>query len=248
MSAAEAFWDDVAPMLATPPHDAAAQVAVAAMGQWAGVDGWAGKRVLDACAGLGRYALACAEAGAVVTANDVSSLRLAGLAERAAERGVTVELLCADARALAVEQGFDIALLGGNLTGLWMSEAEDVRLFASLASAVVDGGLLMVDLVTREQEIVSFEPVVFAERRGMVLTERRSWLGYYEGFRVELSAHCDAGFWHHGFERAVRSRGEWEALFARAGWKVVERYDGFTPRPLERGSSRTGLLLRRGAP
>ena len=248
MSAAEAFWDDVAPMLATPPHDAAAQVAVAAMGQWSGVDGWAGKRVLDACAGLGRYALACAEAGAVVTANDVSSLRLAGLAERAEARGVKVELRCSDARALPAEEPFDIVLLGGNLPGLWVSEDEDLRLFASLASAVVDGGLLMVDLVTREQELACFEPVVFAERRGMVVTERRNWLGYYEGFRVELSAHCDAGFWHHGFERAVRSLGEWESLLAQNGWQVVERYEGFTPRRLERGSSRTGLLLRRGAP
>ncbi len=248
MSAAEAFWDDVAPMLATPPHDAAAQVAVAALGQWAGVDGWAGKRVLDACAGLGRYALACAEAGAVVTANDVSAERLSGLAVRAAERGVTVELWCADARTLAVEQGFDIVLLGGNMPGLWMSEEEDVRLFERLAALVVQSGLLMVELVTREQELACFEPVVFAERRGMVVTERRSWIGYYEGFRVELSAHCDGGFWHHGFERAVRSLGEWEALFARAGWKVVARYEGFTPKALERSSSRTGLLLRRGAP
>ena len=248
MSAAEAFWDDVAPMLATPAHDAAAQVAVASLGQWAGVDGWAGKRVLDACAGLGRYALACAEAGASVTANDVSAERLAALAERAAERGVAVELLCADARALEVEQGFDIVLLGGNMPGLWVSEEEDLRLFAGLAEAVVEGGRLMVDLVTREQELACFEPVVFAERRGMVVTERRSWIGYYEGFRVELSGHCDGGFWHHGFEREVRSLGEWESLFARAGWKVVERYEGFTPRLLERGSSRTGLLLRRGAP
>lgn len=246
MSAAEAFWDDVAPMLATPPHDAAAAVAVAALGQWAGVHGWAGKRVLDACAGLGRYALACAEAGASVTANDVSAERLAALAERAAERGVTVELLCADARALPVEQGFDIVVLGGNLPGLWMSEEEDHRLFARLAAAVVEGGLLMVELVTREQELACFEPVVFAERRGMVVTERRSWIGYYEGFRVELSAHCDAGFWHHGFERAIRSLGEWEGLLLRAGWQVVERYDGFTLKPLERNSSRTGLLLRRG--
>ena len=248
MSTAEVFWDDLAPMLATPPHDAAAQVAVAALGQWAGVDGWAGKRVLDACAGLGRYALACAEAGASVTANDVSAERLAGLAERAAERGLTVELLCADARALPVQQGFDIVVLGGNLPGLWMNREEDLRLFGSLAAAVVEGGLLMVELVTREQEMACFEPVVFAERSGMVVTERRSWIGYYEGFRVELSAHCDEGFWHHGFERAVRSLAEWEALLAQSGWQVVGRYDGFLAKPLERGSSRTGLLLRRGAP
>ena len=246
MSAAEAFWDDLAPMLATPPHDAAAQVAVAALGQWAGVHGWAGKRVLDACAGLGRYALACAEAGASVTANDVSAERLGALAERAAARGLTVELLCADARALPVEHGFDIVVLGGNLPGLWMSEEEDLRLFAGLAATVVEGGLLMLELVTREQETASFEPVVFAERRGMVVTERRSWIGYYEGFRVELSAHCDDGFWHHGFERAVRSLAEWESLLGRTGWQVVARYDGFTAKPLERHSSRTGLLLRRG--
>jgi hypothetical protein len=111
----------------------------------------------------------------------------------------------------------------------------------------VDGGLLMVELVTREQELACFEPVVFAERRGMVVTERRSWIGYYEGFRVELSAHCDDGFWHHGFERAVRSLAEWESLLARTGWQVVARYDGFTAKPLERHSSRTGLLLRRGS-
>jgi SAM-dependent methyltransferase len=234
-------------MLATPPHDAAAAVAVAALGQWAGVNGWAGKRVLDACAGLGRYALACAEAGASVTANDVSAQRLGALAERAAARGLTVELLCADARALRVQHGFDVVVLGGNLPGLWMSEEEDLRLFAGLAASVVDGGLLMVELVTREQELACFEPVVFAERRGMVVTERRSWIGYYEGFRVELSAHCDDGFWHHGFERAVRSLREWEALLSAAGWQVVTRHDGFTLNRLEPGSSRTGLLLRRGA-
>lgn len=245
MMASAAFWDDVAPMLATPPHDAAARLAMAAVGAWSGVGGWQGKRVLEACAGLGRNALAMAEAGASVTANDVSAARLDALQERAVARGVVVAAMCADARELTVTQPFDLVVLGGNIPGLWMAASEDLRLFRSLASAVDADGLLALELVTREQELARFEPVVFAERRGMVVTERRSWLGYYEGFQVELSAHCDDGFWHHSFARAVRSLEGWEALLAEAGWTIAGRYDGFSSAPLVGGSSRTGLLLRR---
>lgn len=245
MTVGAAFWDDVAPMLATPSHDAAAAASMAAVGCWPGVEGWRGKRVLEACAGLGRYSLALAEAGASVTANDVSAGRLAQLSERAAARGVAVETLCGDARILQVEEPFDLALLAGNLPGLWLDAHEDGRLFRSLASCVRPGGLLVLDLVTREQELSRFEPVVFAERIGMVVTERRSWIGYYEGFRVEISAHCDAGFWHHGFDRAVRSLCEWEALLVAAGWSVGGRFEGFSSRALSGRSEVTGLLLRR---
>lgn len=243
---AASFWDDVAPMLATPPHDAAAMASMAAVGRWAGVDGWKGRRVLEVCAGLGRYALALAEAGASVTANDVSAARLAQLSERAAARGVTVASLLGDARALEVAERFDLVLLAGNLPGLWMDIHEDERLFRSLASCVQPGGLLVLDLVTREQEVSRFEPVVFVERIGKVVTERRSWIGYHEGFRVELSAHCDAGFWNHVFDRAVRSLAEWEGLLKASGWILQSRFDGLSLREFSAESSRTGLLLRRG--
>ena len=69
-----------------------------------------GNAVLDIGAGLGRTAIPLAEAGHDVTALDIDAELLEGLRARAAERGVTVETVTADA------QDFDLGRTFGLVT------------------------------------------------------------------------------------------------------------------------------------
>lgn len=242
----DAAWDDLAPMIAGPAGQAVAAATVARMGTWPELNGWRGRRVTDVCAGLGRYALALAEAGAVVTANDASASRLGLLLERAAERALACETLCADARELPATQSAEVAFLGGNLPGLWLRREADIALFASLAGHVVTDGFLALELVSLEQELLRFEPFRFSERNGMVVTERRRWLPGERTLAVSISAHSDAGRWEHAYERAVRSVGEWELLLAQAGWRLVRQSSDEVEAAGEASSLRTLMLLQRG--
>lgn len=234
-------------MLVTPAAEAAARATVQRVAAWPELGGLTGKRVVDVCSGLGRYALAFAEAGAQVTALDFSDARLEALRLRAAARGLTCDALCLDARALPPVAEADIAFVGGNMPGLWILREEDRALFSSLAGYVRPGGFLVLELVTLEQELLRFEPFHFSERDGMVVTEQRRWLEGRRRLGISIAAHSDHRHWEHAYERAVRSSADWEQLLAEAGWQLVHLRDEWPSAETNASVVRTLMLLRRSA-
>ena len=116
-----------------------------------------GDRVLDMGGGPGRYALALAELGCDVTLADLSQANVDLALARAAERGLPLRGLCADARdpaALAGEQ-FDHVLLMGPLYHLAEERDRDAAVRACLA-LLCPGGTLAAAFIS------SFAGVVYS--------------------------------------------------------------------------------------
>ncbi len=105
-------------------------------------------RILDVGAGTGRVTLDLARAGHAVTALDLDANLLSALSERAAQAGLAVETVCADARSFALqERGFGlcvapmqtIQLLGSSTARVAFMERAREHLLpgAPLACAIV---------------------------------------------------------------------------------------------------------------
>jgi 16S rRNA (cytosine967-C5)-methyltransferase len=96
-----------------------------------------GKRVADLCAAPGGKTLQLAAAGAQVTAVDISTRRMARLAENLARTGLSAELVTADAGKWTPADKFDAILLDAPCSGTgtlrrhpdiaWLKDDEDVR-------------------------------------------------------------------------------------------------------------------------
>jgi SAM-dependent methyltransferase len=101
-----------------------------------------GMRLLDVGCGPGRHAHALARLGMAVHGVDISE-RFVALARAGAPQGATFERL--DARALAFDQEFDVAMsLCQGAFGLLTGEGEDQAVLAGMARAVRPGGRVVV--------------------------------------------------------------------------------------------------------
>jgi SAM-dependent methyltransferase len=104
-------------------------------------------RILDVGAGAGRVALDLARAGHHVTAVDIDAELLGALRERA--KGINVETVCADARALELGRGdFDLCLVAMQTVQLLGGSAERVAFLGHARAHLRSGGLLALAIVT----------------------------------------------------------------------------------------------------
>jgi SAM-dependent methyltransferase len=106
-------------------------------------------RVLDLGAGAGRVALDLARAGHALTALDLDHDLLGALRERAAELGVEVEAVCADARTFELSRrDFDLCLMPMQTVQLLGGPDERVAFLRRTRAHLRDGGLLAIAIVT----------------------------------------------------------------------------------------------------
>ena len=103
-----------------------------------------GARVLDVPCGAGRLALPLAERGCAVTGIDISAEFLDAAREAAAARGLAVDLLEADMRALRGHGGFDAVFCFGNSFG-YLDDAGNEEFSAAAAAALRPGGRFALD-------------------------------------------------------------------------------------------------------
>ena len=126
-------------------QDAAAAMAVRLMGVQQG------EAVLDVCAAPGGKTLQLADAGAVVTALDISAPRMARVAENLARTGLSADLVVADALHWQPEQRFDAILLDApcSATGTlrrhpdlpFIKDGSEVEGLVALQAALLDRAL-----------------------------------------------------------------------------------------------------------
>lgn len=113
----------------------------------------AGKRVADLCAAPGGKTAALANAGARVTALDVSAERLKRLSENLARLGLAAETVAADLLAWKPVEAFDAVLLDAPCTATgtirrhpdipFLKRPEDIVALAAMQARMVDKALAM---------------------------------------------------------------------------------------------------------
>ncbi|HEY7668347.1 MAG TPA: class I SAM-dependent methyltransferase [Actinomycetota bacterium] len=143
-----------------------------------------GDRVLDAPCGEGRLAIELAARGFRVTGIDRSDRFLEAGRERAAARGVGIDLRVGDLRDPVGEGGFDASVCFWGSFG-YFDDDGNRRQAAAAAGALRSGGRYLIDTVTMETLAPRFRPRDWFEAEGFTVTMETA-LNLGEG-RVETT-------------------------------------------------------------
>lgn len=119
---------------------------------WLGLAAEFGGPVLDVGAGTGRVALALARAGHRVVAVDVDAELLAVLSTRAAEAGLEIETVAADARELALRRRFPLCVVPMQTVQLLGDSTQRVRFLSAVREHLQAGGGVALAITTVVEE------------------------------------------------------------------------------------------------
>ena len=115
-----------------------------------------GDRVLDLACGQGRHAVALAQRGMVVTAQDLTGEYLRDARYAAAAAGVEIETVHSDMREVPFTDEFDSVINMFTSFGYLESEDEDMKVLYAIANALKPDGRLLMDLLNREWVISNY--------------------------------------------------------------------------------------------
>lgn len=130
-----------------------------------------GQAVLDIGCGHGRIGNRLAERGARVTGLDATPLFLERAREDAARRGVDVEYVEGDMRALPWTERFDRAFMWFTTFG-YFDDADNRRVLAEARRALRPNGRLAIELHNAFAFARGFLPVTIQERDGDLMVDR----------------------------------------------------------------------------
>ena len=203
-------------------------------------------RVIDVACGVGRHAIALAIKGYDVTGIDIATpfLDRARLAALAAS--VTVDFRVCDMRRLDIG-GFAVALVLGNSFG-YHSDDENLESLERIANAVVDGGLVIIEVLHRDRLVADLRPHSEHIAGDGTVVELESSLDPVTGVNEVVHRWTDADGRSH--ERRTEQRlytpPELAGLCKAVGLAPLEFRDGLTGGPFHLAARRMVLVASRG--
>lgn len=201
-----------------------------------------GDAVLDAPCGYGRHANALAERGYDLRGLDAEDRFLERARADAADRGLDVEYVAGDVRALpwpddSVDAAYSVFTSFG-----YFDAAGNRRTLSELARVVRPGGRVVVDTVDRDTMVRDFQPT-HVERRGEdMLVDRHEFDPRTGRMRTDRTELRDGERSETAYTLRVYTYTELAALFDDVGLRVVDDRDGLTEAPYGTDASRLCLV------
>ncbi len=130
-----------------------------------------GLELLDLACGHGRIANALAERGVRVTGLDATPYFLDLARKDAAERGVEVEYVEGDMRSLPWTDRFERVLSWFTSFG-YFGDEDNKRVLAEASRALRPGGLLAVNMLSRDRVLRVYQDDIVTERNGDLMIDR----------------------------------------------------------------------------
>jgi SAM-dependent methyltransferase len=203
-----------------------------------------GVSVLDAPSGHGRIANRLAARGARVTGLDATALFLDVARRDATDRGVDVDYVEGDLRALPWENRFDVVLNWFTSFGYFGDEDNRLVLREAL-KALAPGGRLVLDVHSRDAFQRHRIPVSMVERDGDLMVDRHEFdvlTGRIETERIVVRAGRTRRF---SFSVRFFTFTELRDWLLEAGYEDVQAYDKATGEPLTAESRRMIVVARK---
>jgi SAM-dependent methyltransferase len=166
----ESFWAETYPFEFPGPVIDAGAAEVDRVTALSGVRGGA---ALDLGCGPGRHAIPLARRGFRVTAVDLSTFQLAKARDRATAARLSIELLQSDMRAFVRAGAFDLALSLFTSFGYCEDPADDLRVLRNVRKSLRSGGILVMDVASKERMARVLRPTISQRAAGGALLVQR---------------------------------------------------------------------------
>lgn len=175
-------------------------------------------KALDIACGSGRHAIALAERGFQVTANDLSSTLLAEAQKFAQEKQLTMTFTQTDMREIAFENDFDLIVQLFTSFGYFESDFEDKMVLHNIARALKPDGWYVLDFLNEFVVRRTLQPESHRILNGLEVLEQRRIVGNRVIKHITLNEERKT----HHFVESVRlySREELTAMLCEVGFRI----------------------------
>ncbi|MBQ1124670.1 class I SAM-dependent methyltransferase [Streptomyces smyrnaeus] len=199
-------------------------------------------RVLDMCCGPGVFTVPLARRGHDVTGVDTSGAMLDRARKRAAEAGVRVAYVRADAREYENPGGFDVVLNLFTSFGYFEDPADNARMLRTMYSCLAPGGTLVLDLAGKELLARKVTPPKVVRRGEDLMVQTDTVLDDWARLRSDWVLVRGERVTRATLVWFVYSAVELRRMAQEAGFGRVEVFGGFDGRPYDENAER--LVLR----
>ena len=179
----EDFWINFAPIMFDDAHWQEAPTVAQYVKKIAELKD--GDSVLDAGCGLGRISVELAALNLEVTGVDIIQSELDAARESAEAENVPLKLINADLRTFVSPEKFDCAVNLYTSFGYCDTQTEDMKIIKNIARSLKEGGIFILECVSRETSALYFTSGEIFERAGYKVATHFSVEGAWEGLRSQ---------------------------------------------------------------
>jgi SAM-dependent methyltransferase len=218
----EEFWRELYPYMFPAERFAAAPDQV---NQVLGLSGCSGGKVLDLCCGPGRHSVEFAKRGLEVTGVDRSRFLLDHARERARDAGVSVEWVQEDMRRFRRPATFDLACNIFTSFGYFADEADDLRVLQNVQESLRDGGVFVIDVISKERLARNWKDSLVTEYAdGTLLFQRPQLREDWNRLENEWVLVKDGRSRSFRFQHTIYSGRELKDRLLACGFRPVQLY------------------------
>lgn len=180
-----------------------------------------------------------------MTAVDLSPFHLTKAREHAAAAQLSLELVHADMRTFVRADAFDLALSLFTSFGYFEDPADDLRVLRNVHESLRKGGVLVMDVASKERMARVLQPTVSQRAAdGALLVQRHEIVEDWTRVRNEWTVVRDGRARTFEFHLRVYSGQELKALLGAAGFATVTLYGGLDGRPYGLQAERLVVVAR----
>ena len=173
----DTFWAETLPVLFPESRVREAQKEIEQILDLADIP--SGRAVLDLCCGIGRHSLELVRRGFRVTGVDRTKQYLDLAAAQAGRETLSLELIQEDMRSFRREESYDAVLNLFTSFGYFEDPRDDQRVVDNVYASLRSGGVLVMQLMSKEVLARIFRPRDWYEQDGLLVLEerkvRRNW-------------------------------------------------------------------------
>jgi SAM-dependent methyltransferase len=242
----DALWEAIAPFLFTDERcGEAAREEVEQVGDLLGVS--AGAKILDLCCGAGRHSLELARQGFSVTGVDRTAAYLDRARRDAAQQGLAIEFLQADARTFCRPGAYDGIVNLYTSFGYFDSDEEELAVLKNAFASLKPNGRLVMELKGKEILARNFQARSWSTNdagTAFLLEERKVQSGWSRIDNRWIIVD-DAGPREFRWTIRVYSGHELETLLCHAGFTEVSLYGSLAGAPYDHEATRLVAVARK---
>lgn len=203
------------------------------------------QKILDLCCGTGRYSMALAKRGYLVTGLDLST-RLIDFAEkRSKELGVNVDFIVSDMRDIPFSDYFDGILNMFTSFGYFVDDSENEKVITAASNAIKKDGWIVLDYLNRDNILQNFQEFD-EQKKGNALIRQKRALNIGANRIEKVITITRDGSEKEYFESVkMYSHDELEKMFSNNNIRLTHKFGNYDGTPLDNVSPRAILIGRK---